>query len=328
MQNSDPNQLAQTTLIKGSEIFKNVVVLSGKCSNCKTHYFPDHENYPQVVGPRKRVYLNNAKYLKIGQSLYVDRVFSNAVINGTYSFHASTAAYAEFWTNSFGKSNSFKIKRRQIWQAFIQESVRAIAQVSNILFETNDNQSIEDLTHDAFSILGEDGGIRLSDRHTCSECTQEHKSVADFLPRVHDPAAVLGVDENRDIPQLVPAAALAVPNVTEPEDHMNVDIEDEKKTMVTMVIMDGIVMGPTHCGFDNCTTALLNACGHGESFCRVHKTEFRNRCHVRSCQNNRVDGTQACQEHRNEWYRYTQSRTKSSLAGVRRMLNHPNENLP
>ena len=104
--------------------------------------------------------------MKIGQSLYVDRVFSNAVINGTYSFHISTAAYAEFWTNSFGKSNSFKIKRRQIWQAFIQESVRAIAQFSNILFETNDNQSIEDLTHDAFSILGEDGGIRLP--ATCS----------------------------------------------------------------------------------------------------------------------------------------------------------------
>ena len=159
--------------------------------------------------------------MKIGQSLYVDRVFSNAVINGTYSFHASTAAYAEFWTNSFGKSNSFKIKRCQIWQAIIQESVRAIAQFSNILFETNDNQSIEDLTHDAFSILGEDGGIRLSDRHTCSECTQEHKSVADFLPHVHNPAAVLGVDENQDIPQLVPAAALAVPNVTEPEDYSN-----------------------------------------------------------------------------------------------------------
>jgi len=103
LQNSDLNQLAQTTLIKGSEIFKNIVILSGKYSNCKTHYFPDHKNYPQVVGPQKRIYLNNAKYLKIGQSLYIDQVFSNAVINGIYSFHASTVVYAEFWTNSFGK---------------------------------------------------------------------------------------------------------------------------------------------------------------------------------------------------------------------------------
>ena len=39
-------------------------------------------------------------------------------MNGIYSFHASTAAYAEFWTNSYGKSQAFKIQRRQIWQAF------------------------------------------------------------------------------------------------------------------------------------------------------------------------------------------------------------------
>ena len=45
LQHSDPNQLAVVTVLKGSEIFRNVVLLSGKCSNCKTHYFPDHENY-------------------------------------------------------------------------------------------------------------------------------------------------------------------------------------------------------------------------------------------------------------------------------------------
>jgi hypothetical protein len=116
LQQSDPNQLAHTSLIKGSEIVTDVIVLSGMCSHCKTHYFSDHENYPQVDGPRKRVYLNNAKYLKVGKSLYVDRVFSNAVMNGVYSFHASTAAYAEFWTNSYGQQNLFKIKRRQVWQ--------------------------------------------------------------------------------------------------------------------------------------------------------------------------------------------------------------------
>jgi hypothetical protein len=75
-------------------LLKNVVVLSGKCSNCKTHYFADHENYPQVEGPRRQVYLNNAKYLKLGKCLYVNRSFSNAVVNGSYSFHASVSAYA------------------------------------------------------------------------------------------------------------------------------------------------------------------------------------------------------------------------------------------
>jgi hypothetical protein len=326
LQQSDPNDLAKITLIKGSEIITDIIVLSGKCSNCKTHYFSDHENYPQVGGPRKRAQLNNAKYLKVGQSLYVDRIFSNAVVNGIYSFHASPAAYAEFWTNSYGKQNEFQIKRRQIWQAFIKESVRTIAKTSNIVFETNDNPSIQDFTHDAFAVLGEHGGIRLSDKHTCSECTQEHKSVADFLPAADDPAAVLGVDENRDVPQLVAAAASAMENFREPDDHMDIDVEAQR-SMVKMVIMDGIVMGPTHCAFDNCIRALSNARGHGESFCHVHRTEFGNHCRVHDCENNRVDGTQACQQHRNDWYRYTQSRTKSSLAGVRRMLNRPNETL-
>ena len=54
MQHSDPIDLVITTLIKGSEIFKDVVVLSGKCSTCKTHYFPDHGNYPQAGGPRRQ----------------------------------------------------------------------------------------------------------------------------------------------------------------------------------------------------------------------------------------------------------------------------------
>jgi len=38
--------------------------------------------------------------------------------------------------------------------------------------------------------------MRLSDKHACSECTQECKAVADFLPAANDAAAVLGVDEN------------------------------------------------------------------------------------------------------------------------------------
>jgi hypothetical protein len=60
-----------------------------------------------------------------------------------------------------------------------------------------------------------------------------------------------------------------------------------------MVVMDGIVMGPTH----GCTGALANACGHGESFCTIHRNQFQNRCHVHDCQDNRINDTQACQEH-------------------------------
>jgi hypothetical protein len=45
---------------------------------------------------REILYLNSAKYLKVGQSLWVDQSFSGTVINATYSFHASSAAFAEF----------------------------------------------------------------------------------------------------------------------------------------------------------------------------------------------------------------------------------------
>ena len=285
LQQSDAKDLATTTLVKGSEIFKDVAVLSGKCSNCKTHYFADHENYPQVAGPRRRVYLNNAKYLKLGKSLYVDRCFSNAVVNGTYSFHASVSAYAEFWTNSYGKQGSLKVERRQIWQAFVHETVCTIAQASGVTFETNDNPSIDDFTHDAFAILGEGGAMRLSDKHTCSECTQERKAVADFIPAANDAAAVLGVDENRDVPQLAAADATEqVQNLVESDVPMDVDIENvdirNETAVVNMVVMDGIVMGPTHCAFDDCTKPLSNARGKGESFCQIHEREFHNHCRV------------------------------------------------
>ena len=276
LQSTDNTDVPHVTLIKGSEIFKNVAVLSGHCTNCKTHYFPDYENYKDNLGSRKRVYLPTANYLKIGQSLYVDRVFSNAVMNGIYSFHASTAAYAEFWTNSYGKPSGFKVNRRQLWQTFIQESVHTLSQASNIFFEVADNSSIEDLTRDAYAILGEQGGIRLADKHACSECTQEYKAVADWIPAANDAAAVLGVDENRDVPALnadVPRAETRdSPGPTE-DDAMDVDVEN-KRGVVKMVVMDGIVMGPTHCAFDGCTGALANARGHGESFCVIHRTEF------------------------------------------------------
>jgi len=53
-------------------------------------------------------------------------VFSTAVLNAIYNFHASSSAYIEFWNNSFGtidKENEYQITRRQAWQSFVQESV-------------------------------------------------------------------------------------------------------------------------------------------------------------------------------------------------------------
>ena len=72
----------RVTLIKGTKIYDRVHVLSGKCPTCETKYYADHESSQNngVQHGRTRFYLNSAKYLKVGQSIWVDRVFSGAVI--------------------------------------------------------------------------------------------------------------------------------------------------------------------------------------------------------------------------------------------------------
>src|ERR1700678_656861 len=172
IQNTRLRDIPRVTLIKGSEIDKNVQVLTGYCPSCQTTYLADHERVLQDDNRHTRVYLNSAKYLKVGQSLWVDRVFSNAVVNVMYSFHASASAFTEFWNNSFynhQQGNSRKLSHRQIWQAFVQESIRSIASASEINLELQDGLAISDVTKQAFSILGENGLIRAADQHTCQE---------------------------------------------------------------------------------------------------------------------------------------------------------------
>jgi hypothetical protein len=314
------NQVPEVTLIKGTKIFKNVPVLSAHCPRCKTCYFVDHETYGQSKD-RQKTYLNDAVYLKVGQNTYVDRVFSNAVVNGIFSFHASTAAYAEFWTKSFGKAHSVKVPRRQMWQTFIQESIRGVSQELGITFEANNNTSISDLTQKAFDSLGENGGIRLSDGHACSECTQDYKATADYAPQNNDPAALLGVDNDRPVPPLengnpdLPNVPIQAPNAG----------EGTTKSPVKMVVVDGIVMGPLHCVHIDCTADVSNA--RGESFCAIHVTQYANKCRVVGCGIIKVGDTQACSQHQSDWFQHQQSRTKSNLAGFHRMLNHESENL-
>jgi CxC5 like cysteine cluster associated with KDZ transposases len=79
-------------------------------SKCKTLYFADHEHVTETGDKYTKVYLNNAKYLKVGQALWVDWVFAGGVVNGMYSFHASAAAYTEYWNNSFGSYSQIPIK--------------------------------------------------------------------------------------------------------------------------------------------------------------------------------------------------------------------------
>jgi hypothetical protein len=63
------------------------------------------------------------------------------VLTGFYQFHASASAFMEFWNQSCWKNqqmSSRRISRRQVWHAFIQESVRTVATTAGFDLELPD----------------------------------------------------------------------------------------------------------------------------------------------------------------------------------------------
>ncbi|PPQ92746.1 hypothetical protein CVT25_003855, partial [Psilocybe cyanescens] len=255
----------------------------------------------------KHVYLNSAKYLKIGSNLWVDRLFSSAAINATYSFHASPSAYSDYWNITYGTPD-FNLGRAHIWQAFVQDSLCTIAEV----------------TTQAYAVLGEQGIIRVADKHACKECTQEYKKSSDAI--FNNPAAVVGVDENSAIPLLaeemedienasssisedigvdenstIPLLAEEMEDIENVSSSISEDSSDKSDAMdidkkyVKMVVLNGIVMGPMHCAIDHCANNLANS--RGGSLCDHHLQEYGSRCLVRDCTNTRIGKTSACQRH-------------------------------
>jgi hypothetical protein len=256
LQSTKIRDIPRVTLIKGSTIYENVQVLTGRCPKCRTIYLADRERVAQPDNKFTRVYLNSARYLKVGQSLWVDRLFSNAILNAMYSFHASAASYTEFWNNSFWshhQGNCSKLSRRHIWQAFVQESIRSIAAVSDINLELQDGLAIDDVTRQAFDILGENGIIRAADQHTCKECTQPYKRTADIIT-ADDPAALVDMDENQNVPALVGEHAdLAAEAAEQARQNalragstadQEVAINYPTNSYTTMAVVDGIVISP------------------------------------------------------------------------------------
>jgi hypothetical protein len=67
--------------------------------------------------------------------------------------------------------------------------------------ELLDGLPIDEVTKHAFNTLGENGIIRSAQNHFCSECTQDYKRAADRITG-DDPAALVGIDENRSVPVL------------------------------------------------------------------------------------------------------------------------------
>jgi len=265
------------TFIKGTRLYSEVPVLSGHCPKCNTVYYADHEHVQQDEGQWRKLYLNSARYLKVGQSLWVDRCFSKAVLNGVYHFHASTSAFAEFWNTSFWVTQetlSRKVSQCQVWHTFVQESIRMVASGLKMDLELPDRLDINEVTKQAFEVLGEEGLIRSADGHVCSECTHEYKAAADVLPGVDD-AGLAGADENQAVPAFNGRGGdeIAGTNVNAGDEAMDVDLSTDGSHSsvgngshnnhdnypVKMIVMDGIVMGNHHCAFDDCTSELANA---------------------------------------------------------------------
>jgi len=227
-----PRDIPLVRLIKNFTVYNQTPVYSGYCKECKTIYYADHQRAPAPNDNEKhvRVYQSSAKYVKIGQNLWVDRAFSTAVLGGMYTFHASAAAYTEFWNSCFDMNGNGRVSRRQVWQAFVQESIRLVASASDTHLTIMDGLSIDEVTKEAYSVLGENGFIRSADQHSCPECTHKYKRSADIIADINA-ADMVGMEEWQ----------LAVEGQADVE-HVS---DEANAAPVEMVVVDGIVMGHT-----------------------------------------------------------------------------------
>jgi hypothetical protein len=125
------SSMAPVSLILGTHVHTGYV-LGGECSHCLTHYYADHESFrPDASSPqRAKFYLNDARFLQIGQSIWADRIFTRSILQAIYTFHGSANTCMLFWNRSFARTGprTRTLSRRQIWETFTQESIRTVAQ--------------------------------------------------------------------------------------------------------------------------------------------------------------------------------------------------------
>ena len=105
------------------------------------------------------------------------------------------------------------------------------------------------------------------------------------------------------------------------EDGINID-----KAVVNMVVFDGSCFGPQHCAYKNCANDLINY--HGAVFCTIHEQTHGAKCCVCNCDNAKVRGTQACEQHQQQWKKYVIQHKRQSAPGFRRITQRPAESLP
>ncbi|KAF8231619.1 hypothetical protein L208DRAFT_51059, partial [Tricholoma matsutake] len=109
--------------------------------------------------------------------------------------------------------------------------------------------ALDQVTKQAFSILGDRGIIRAADNHCCSECTQTYKQWADSFS-LFDPAATVGMDENGLVPELeVDVGDIEETPLNSLPTQLPIMTQSDGNADVRMVVVDGIVVGPNVCLF-------------------------------------------------------------------------------
>jgi hypothetical protein len=174
-------------------------------------------------------FLNSAVYLKIGHKIWADRKFSTSAMNGIYHLHASTSGWGNFFNDTYGK-DSVKLSQCQVWSAFVNESIRQASELAGIDFVIRDTASIEEVTEEAFTVLGNDGLIQPAKGHECAECSQPYRATSDVVFNPSNSSAGPGV-ENAVAPTAVQSGSnITAQNLTKMQNR-------------TLRVIDGMVNG-------------------------------------------------------------------------------------
>ena len=70
-------------------------------------------------------------------------------------------------------------------------------------------------------------------------------------------------------------------------------VDDLHDSCTTRALVDGIVISPPHCAYDDCISELANS--RGGSFCALHEFLHGTKCCVINCNIQKVAGTQVCE---------------------------------
>jgi hypothetical protein len=112
--------------------------------------------------------------------------------------------------------------------------------------ELEDNLALDQITKQAFEVLGDRGIIRAADHHHYSECTQKYKAQTNQV-LFYDAAATVGIDENQLVPRLEVEVGdiQAYSNTQQAQSSNTAQTSADANADVTMAVVDGIIVGPT-----------------------------------------------------------------------------------